>query len=118
VIRYRALVPAWRQCRDHNQDCQIFLGTKYQNGRILPNNHKIYPKFMKYTKIFHYMSLQNLPKLGFFVWKYAIWQPWSQLRIFRLKQINVDESMGHNLVPYKRVEVMEILVLHKTSMFM
>jgi hypothetical protein len=24
------------------QGCQIFLGTKYQNGENIPNNHKIY----------------------------------------------------------------------------
>jgi hypothetical protein len=30
---------------------------------------------MKYTKIFHCKTLQNLPKLGFLVWKQTIWQP-------------------------------------------
>jgi hypothetical protein len=30
---------------------------------------------IKYTNIFHCKTLQNLPKLGFLVWKYAIWQP-------------------------------------------
>jgi hypothetical protein len=28
-----------------------------------------------YTNIFHCKTLQYLPKLEFFVWKYAIWQP-------------------------------------------
>jgi hypothetical protein len=28
-----------------------------------------------YTKIFHSKTLQNLPKLGFLVWKQTIWQP-------------------------------------------
>jgi hypothetical protein len=28
-----------------------------------------------YTSIFHYKALQNLPKLGFLVWKQTIWKP-------------------------------------------
>jgi hypothetical protein len=35
---------------------------------------------LKYTNIFHFKALQNWPKFGFFVWKYAIWQPWSDGR--------------------------------------
>jgi hypothetical protein len=31
----------------------------------------------KRTKIFYCKTLQNLPKLGFLVWKQTIWQPWS-----------------------------------------
>jgi hypothetical protein len=31
---------------------------------------------MKYTNIFHSKALQNLPKVGFLVWKHTIWQPW------------------------------------------
>jgi hypothetical protein len=30
---------------------------------------------IKYTNIFHCLTLQNLPKFGFLVGKYAIWQP-------------------------------------------
>jgi hypothetical protein len=30
---------------------------------------------MRFTDIFHCQTLQNLPKLGFFAWKYTIWQP-------------------------------------------
>jgi hypothetical protein len=30
---------------------------------------------IKYTNTFHCKSLQNLPKFGFLVWKYALWQP-------------------------------------------
>jgi hypothetical protein len=29
----------------------------------------------KYNNIVYFKTLQNLPKLGFLVWKYAIWQP-------------------------------------------
>jgi hypothetical protein len=31
---------------------------------------------IKYTKIFHSKTHQNLPKFGFLVWKQTIWQPW------------------------------------------
>jgi hypothetical protein len=31
---------------------------------------------IKCTSIFHSKALQNLPKLGFLVWKQTIWQPW------------------------------------------
>jgi hypothetical protein len=31
---------------------------------------------IKYYYVFHCKTLQNLPKLGFLVWNYAIWQPW------------------------------------------
>jgi hypothetical protein len=31
---------------------------------------------IKYTIIFHCKTLQNLPKIGFLVWKQTIWQPW------------------------------------------
>jgi hypothetical protein len=32
---------------------------------------------IKYTNNFHSKTIQNLPKLGFLVWKQTIWQPWS-----------------------------------------
>jgi hypothetical protein len=35
---------------------------------------------IKYTNIFHSKALQNLPKLGFLVWKQTIWQPCSCVR--------------------------------------
>jgi hypothetical protein len=31
---------------------------------------------IEYNKLFHSKALQNLPKLGFLVWQYTIWQPW------------------------------------------
>jgi hypothetical protein len=33
-----------------NQGCQIFLGTTYQNGKNIPNNHKIYLMDTKFTQ--------------------------------------------------------------------
>jgi hypothetical protein len=61
------------------QGCQIFLGPKYQKGENIPNYQK-YTKWpqdnsndckidqmgIKYTKIVHSKTLQNLSKLGFF----------------------------------------------------
>jgi hypothetical protein len=32
-----------------SQGCQIFLGTPYQNGKNIPNEHKIYQLAIKYT---------------------------------------------------------------------
>jgi hypothetical protein len=63
-----------------DQDCQISLGTTYQNGKKLPNDHKmyqmtinitnlrknilicgkIYQMAIKYANIFHY--IQDPPK--------------------------------------------------------
>jgi hypothetical protein len=31
------------------QGCQIFLGTTYKNGEILPNKQKMYPMAIKYN---------------------------------------------------------------------
>jgi hypothetical protein len=60
-------------------------GKIYQITATLPNGHKIYQMTVcktlqitiKYTSIFYSKVLQNLPKLGFLVWKQTIWQPWS-----------------------------------------
>jgi hypothetical protein len=37
--------------------------------------------YVKYTSIFHSKNLQNLPKLGYLVWKLTIWQPWERLQL-------------------------------------
>jgi hypothetical protein len=37
--------------------------------QTIPNGHKIYQMVTKYTNIFLSKALQNLPKLGFLVWK-------------------------------------------------
>jgi hypothetical protein len=37
--------------------------------------YKIDQITINYTDIFHCKTLQNLPKLGFLIWKKAIWQP-------------------------------------------
>jgi hypothetical protein len=91
-----------------HQGCQIFLGTKYPNGgkytkwpQNIPNGHKIFPMaakidqtIIKYSKIFHYKTLQNLPKLGFLVWKtnhlatlvYIVWWMLSSINMRHLFQ--------------------------------
>jgi hypothetical protein len=43
----------------------------------IPNDRKIFSMAIKYTSIFQSKVLQNLPKMGFLVWKQTIWQPWS-----------------------------------------
>jgi hypothetical protein len=40
------------------------MATKYTK---LPNDRKIDQIAIKYTNIFHHKTLQNLPKLGFFI---------------------------------------------------
>jgi hypothetical protein len=57
---------------------------------------------IKYTNIFHRMTLQNFPKFGFLVWKQTIWQPCSagqrgllhfdRLRIFVRPKTNEPTS--------------------------
>jgi hypothetical protein len=41
----------------------------------IPNGRKIVQRAKKFD-IFHFKILQNLPNLGLFVLKHAIWQPW------------------------------------------
>jgi hypothetical protein len=40
----------------------------------------MYQMAIKYTNIFPCKNLKNIPKLGFSVWNYAIWQPCSGAR--------------------------------------
>jgi hypothetical protein len=48
---------------------------------------------IKYTKIFHSKTLQNLPKLGFLVLKQTIWQPWFE----RFKKVRTVESISSRM---------------------
>jgi hypothetical protein len=43
----------------------------------IPDGCKIDQMSIKYNNIFHCNSLQKIPKFGFLVCKYAIWQPCS-----------------------------------------
>jgi hypothetical protein len=54
------LAPERREMKEFGcciQGCQIFLSTTYQDGKNIPNNHKIYKKAAKWTK-----WPQNRPK--------------------------------------------------------
>jgi hypothetical protein len=55
----------------------------YINGYniCVPKGRKIDHMAIKYTNIFHSKTFQNLPKLGFMVWKYTIWQLWSGVNV-------------------------------------
>jgi hypothetical protein len=75
--------------RVQNQGCQIFLVQHTKMGKNIyqinmkytkllhniPNSSKVDQTTVKITNIFLFKTLQNLPKLGFLVWEYAIWQP-------------------------------------------
>jgi hypothetical protein len=68
------------------QGCRIFLGTTYQNRKNYTNSPWDGHKYTKWFEIFvvairrtnsiHSKALRNLPKSGFLVRKYTIWQPW------------------------------------------
>jgi hypothetical protein len=68
--------------RHLEQGCHIFLSSRFQNGKNVPNDHKIYKIPTKYTKwsqkrpnghkIYQHLSLKDPPKF-------------TQIRIFGLK---------------------------------
>jgi hypothetical protein len=35
----------------------------------------VFQMAIKYTNLYQFRALRNLPKLGYLVWKYTIWQP-------------------------------------------
>jgi hypothetical protein len=52
-----------------------------------------------YTNLFHYKTLKNLPKSGFLVWKFAIWQPCK----FQAKTLKIlDEKIQVFVIGTKR----------------
>jgi hypothetical protein len=57
----------FEQSNQGNQGCHIFIGTTYQNGKNIPNNHKIYQIATKIPitnghKIYQYLPLHDLSK--------------------------------------------------------
>jgi hypothetical protein len=91
------------------QGCQIFLATTYQNGKNIPNDHKMYPTptfgskidkmAIKNTNIFYYKTFQNLPKLWFLVWKYTIWHHCLSHHGFGMhKTMYIHRSQGDQFV--------------------
>jgi hypothetical protein len=55
---------------------------------------------IKYTNIFHCKTHPNFPKLGFLVWKYAIWQPWSadDCTTLSVKCQTMEKKQTHNFL--------------------
>jgi hypothetical protein len=54
------------------------------------NSPKVWPStYIFLSKLMHILNRginethQNLPKLGFLVWKYTIWQPWVRVDIWK-----------------------------------
>jgi hypothetical protein len=124
------------------QGCQIFRGTIYQNGEIYALYHNIlnispqnWPKCNKnykmtgnlpilskfsFTRIFRCKTLQNLPKSGFWVWKYTIWQPWVRAenrppmlsRFFSIAKYNPEpicsSSCHYNFYILSKIENLKI----------
>jgi hypothetical protein len=60
---------------------RCFLIQHTKTGKIILNNLEIYQVATKYSDIFNCKTFLNLPKLGFLVWLYAIWQPWRALAL-------------------------------------
>jgi hypothetical protein len=60
-----------------------------------PNGSKIDQPAIKYTNIFHCKTLQNLPKSGFLVRKYTIWQP-GEVSGEDFFQLNFDKKKSHD----------------------
>jgi hypothetical protein len=63
-----------------------------------PNGSKIDQPAIKYTNIFHCKTLQNLPKSGFLVRKYTIWQP-GEVSGEDFFQLNFDKKKSHDWLP-------------------
>jgi hypothetical protein len=71
-----------KKSADSLHGCQIYLGTKYQNGKNIPNGPKctsswriVFQMAINYSFISHSKALV-LPELRFLEWKNIIWQPW------------------------------------------
>jgi hypothetical protein len=72
--------------KNSNKICQMYIVCIFQMD-------------IEYTNLFHSKTLQNLPKMGFWVWKYTIWQTWqiyvainSKARAMHFVGRSVDEA--------------------------
>jgi hypothetical protein len=55
------------------------MGGKYTKWpKNVINGHSIDKMAIKNYNFFHCETFQNLPKLGFLVWKHTIWQHWCE----------------------------------------
>jgi hypothetical protein len=61
----------------------------------------------EYTNLFYSKALQNLPDLGFLVWKYTIWQPCKLLKYVHNDNVNQVPNNSFILLMY----IQPILVL-------
>jgi hypothetical protein len=85
------------------QGCQIFLGTTYQHGKNLPNNHKIYQITIKYVcqMAAYVCNAPNCRKIDQMAVKYAnIFHckgppKFTQIWIFGLKICTPSGNPGH-----------------------
>jgi hypothetical protein len=63
--------------------------TKWQNYKQMA---------IKYTNIFHSKTLQNIPKLGFLLCKYTLWQPLSQMAAVLLDYVTTTDELGCSVI--------------------
>jgi hypothetical protein len=61
-------------------------------------------KTIKYTNIFHYKTLQNLPKFGFLVCKFAIWQPWSLVTLAEMEFRQISTWLASTLASFSTMK--------------
>jgi hypothetical protein len=66
---------SWSKHTKTGKVCKMGTIYIYQTANIISNGHKLFQTVVKYTIIFHSKTLQNIPKLGFLVLKWTIWQP-------------------------------------------
>jgi hypothetical protein len=79
-IKCRQIMSSWYRHAYGNQGCQIFLVQHSKRGKVhqmtikntkwpknIPYDRKIDYTAIKYTKISHCKTIQNLPKSGFLV---------------------------------------------------
>jgi hypothetical protein len=64
---------------------------------------------IKFTDIFHCKTLQNFPKLGFWVWKYTIWNP-DSVSVRQGCQMAYFKTQNPNLCKFWRVLQLKMLL--------
>jgi hypothetical protein len=65
---------------------------------------------IKYTNFFHSKTLHNLPKLGFLVWKYDIWQPST-----RYAFLSWGRCYDHNFLRFCHFSAKKLAFFSKTN---
>jgi hypothetical protein len=110
------------------QGCQILIGKTYQNGEKYtkrPQNvpikltNKIDHTAIKDTNILHYKTMQNLPKMGFWVWKYTVWQP-CVLRLstyLRLRYFELLRTTSNYVELFRSISIYILRTISSTKIF-